>query len=113
MIITRHWKEVPPRENSHKVDARDLYRDDNALIVHLLIKAGEKLLPHKTPVDVAFYVLEGRGIVFIGEEKKEVEQGTMIESPKDITHFWYNESKKDLRILVIKVPNPKSNPKII
>ena len=65
MIVTRHRKEVSPRENPHKVDARDLYRDDNALIVHLLIKAGEKLLAHKTPVDVAFYVLEGRGTVYI------------------------------------------------
>ncbi len=113
MIVSRHWKEVPSRDNPHKVDARDLYQDDNALIVHLLIKAGEELLPHKTPVDVAFYVLEGKGLVLIGDEKKEVTRGTMIESPKNITHCWYNTSNEDLRILVIKVPNPKTKTKIL
>jgi len=71
------------------------------------------LKSHKTPVDVAFYVLEGRGVVLIGDEKKEVTIGTMIESPRKITHCWYNQSNDDLRILVIKVPNPKTQTKIL
>ena len=108
----KHWKDIESRDNPHKVDARDLYRNEHAWIVHLLIKPGEELLPHKTPVDVAFYVLEGSGTVLIGDEKRQVTEGSIIDSPKNITHCWYNESKDDLRVLVIKVPDPQSKTKI-
>ena len=36
----------------------------------------------------------------------EVEKDTLIESPADIVHCWYNESKEILRVLVIKAPKP-------
>lgn len=107
-MIKRQWKEVKPRENIHKVDVRDLYSDETALITHILLRPGESLKPHFTPVDVAFYVLEGNGHVLIGDEKQEVSEDTLIESPKMIAHCWYNESDKDLRLLVIKAPRPIS-----
>lgn len=66
-----------------------------------------------TPVDVFFYVLEGKGIVEIGEEKQLVEKDTLIESPAKIVHCWYNESDEDLRILVIKVPKPLEDTRIL
>ncbi len=31
---------------------------------------------------------------------------TLIESPRDIMHCWYNESGADLRFMVIKAPKP-------
>lgn len=107
-MITRNWKNIEPRENIHKVDVRDLYSDETALVVHILLKPGEELKPHLTPVDVAFYVLEGIGTVLIGEEMKEVEAGTLVESPKMIAHCWYNKSDADVRVLVIKAPKPKA-----
>ena len=60
----------------------------------------------KTPVDVAFYVLSGSGTVEIGEEKQVVGKDTLIESPKDIVHCWYNESTEPLQFMVIKAPKP-------
>lgn len=106
---TQKWQEIESRKNIHGVDVRDLYSDEHAQIVHIFLKPGEELKAHLTPVDVAFYVLEGRGTVLIGEEKQEVEAGTLVESPKMIAHCWYNYSDKNLRILVIKTPRPKSN----
>lgn len=105
---TKTWKNVEPRKNIHGVDVRDLYDDEHALIVHILLRPGEELKAHLTSVDVAFYVLEGTGTVLIGEEKKEVKAGTLVESPKMIAHCWYNNSDKDLRVLVIKTPRPTS-----
>lgn len=57
-------------ETPHKVDVRKLYDTENALTVHITLQPGEKLIRHITPVDVFFYVLEGTGIVEIGDEKK-------------------------------------------
>ena len=68
---------------------------------------------HITPVDVFFYVLEGTGVVEIGDEKKEVSLDTLIESPAKIPHCWYNESDKLLRVLVVKVPRPTETTRLL
>lgn len=93
-------------ENAHNVDAKNLYNKESAMVTIITLKPGQALKRHITPVDVAFYVLKGRGIVEIGEEKQTVDEGTLIESPNDILHCWYNESDDDLRFMVIKAPKP-------
>ncbi len=100
-------------QNPHKVDARKIYDTKNAQVVHITLNPGESLKRHITPVDVFFYVLEGKGIVEIGDEKKEVGPDTLIESPAKIIHCWYNESNDVLRILVVKVPRPMESTKIL
>jgi len=44
--------------------------------------------------------------VEIGAEKQEVGRYTLVESPKDILHCWYNTSDELLRFMVIKAPKP-------
>lgn len=106
-MIIRKLADTPIMDNAHNVDARNLYNTDDAVISVLTLEPGQSLRPHKTPVDVAFYVLEGEGIVVVGDEKETCTQNTLIESPKDITHTWHNESNALLRILVVKAPKPK------
>ncbi|GAG88197.1 unnamed protein product [marine sediment metagenome] len=105
-MIVKKVAEEPLYENPHGVEAVNLYSHPNAVIIRLTLKPGESLRRHETPTDVAFYVLEGKGVVLIGDEKKEVEKDTLIESPADIVHCWYNESNEILRVLVIKAPKP-------
>jgi mannose-6-phosphate isomerase-like protein (cupin superfamily) len=106
-------KDVPSKPNPHGVDARNLSDKDSAHVSHITLQPGESLKKHITPVDVVFYVLEGQGIVEIGEEIKEVGADTLIESPAKIPHRWINESKGLVRILVIKTPKPKETTKIL
>ena len=98
--------ETPIMENAHGIDARNLYNRPEAMVTVITLQPGQSLKRHITPVDVVFYVLEGRGVVEIGEEKLEVTEHTLIESPKDIVHCWYNESESILRFMVIKAPKP-------
>ena len=102
---------IEPSPNPHGVDARRIYNTKNAVAVHMTIKPGESLKKHMTPVDVFFYVLEGEGIVEIGDEKKKVTRDMLIDSPARIPHSWYNKSEKDLHILIVKVPNPVKSAK--
>lgn len=88
---------IPIADTPHKVDVRKLYDTENAIALHITLKPGESLKKHVTPVDVFFYVLEGKGIVEIGEEKKEVTNDSLIDSPARIPHCWYNESDEILR----------------
>jgi len=90
-------------QNPHGIDARRLMDLPKAQVVHMKLGPGDSLKRHITPVDVFFYVLEGEGIVEIGEEKFPVGADTLIESPANIPHAWYNESQDIVRFLVVKL----------
>jgi len=64
-------------------------------------------------VDVFFYVLEGTGSVEIGDEKKEASKDMLVESPAGIPHRWMNESTGVFRVLVVKIPRPTSETKLL
>jgi quercetin dioxygenase-like cupin family protein len=106
-------KDVPSGKNPHNVDARVIYDNEHAMVVHITLKPGESLRRHITPVDVAFYVLEGTGIVEIGGEQQTVGPDTLVESPARVPHRWINESQSMFRVLVMKVPKPKENTVIL
>jgi len=112
-MIIKKLSDIPIMKTAHNVDARNLYNTENAVISVITLNPGQSLKKHITPVDVAFYVLRGIGVVEIGDEKKVIEANTLIESPKDIVHCWYNESDEELSFMVIKVPRPSRETKFI
>jgi mannose-6-phosphate isomerase-like protein (cupin superfamily) len=106
-------KDVQSKPNPHGVDAKGISDMESAQVVHITLRPGESLKRHITPVDVVFYVLEGRGVVEIGDERREVDPDTLIESPAKIPHRWMNESTGPVRILVVKTPRPKEATKLL
>ena len=66
---TTNVSDAPAKQNPYGVDVRPLYNTEHAVISHLTLRPGEALKTHVTPVDAVFYILEGRGIVEIGEER--------------------------------------------
>ncbi len=64
-------------------------------------------------MDVCFYILDGEGVVEIGNETKKVKKDELIFSPAKIPHRLLNESKNNFRFLVIKTPTAKSETKIL
>ena len=107
-MIIKKLDDADIMDNAHNVDARNLYNTRDAMITVITLKPGQSLKQHITPVDVAFYVLSGTGIVEVGDEKQEVAADTLVESPGDIVHCWYNESSEPLRFMVIKASRPTS-----
>ena len=106
-----HTAEQKP--NPHGVVVQQMYNQPDAQVVHITLQPGEALKPHKTPVDVFFFVLEGTPTVHIGDETKTFDKDTLIESPKDIVHFLSNEGTGIARILVVKTPNPIGQTKVL
>jgi len=102
----RNYKNLEVTQNPHGIDAFKLYDKDTAQIMHLYMRPGESLKPHKTPVDVAFYILEGTPSIMVGEEKVQVKKDDIVESPKNIVHCIYNETDELVRVLVMKLPKP-------
>ena len=109
----KDWKDANVKKTAHKVDVRSLYDKDTAQAVHILLKPGESLLPHITPVDVFFYILEGEATITVGEETASVGPDHLIESPADILHKVANNGDKVMRFLVVKAPRPLKASKIL
>ncbi len=106
-------KDVPVNPNPHGVETRKFHENEFVQAVQITLKPGEQLKKHITPVDVFFYVLEGTGVVEIGNEKQTVSKDTYIDSPAKIPHCWYNESNQLLKVLVVKTPRPESKTQIL
>ena len=105
--------DVEVKDTPHKVDVRPLSDSEHAQIVHIELKPGESLKRHITPVDAAFYILEGTPTIEVAEVAEIHEKDTLIESPAGIVHCISNNSKSPARILVIKTPRPTKATQIL
>jgi len=90
-------------QNPHGVEAKKIYASTKADVVFMSLKPSQSLKKHTTPVDVFFYILEGKGEVEIGEETQEVKKDTIVESPKGIPHLLRNTGASVFKFLVVKL----------
>lgn len=109
----RNYENLDKLSTPHKVEVVKLHQTDDVVVIHILLKPGESLLPHITPVDVFFYVLSGNPTILVGDQEQQVGRDDIIESPKGIKHLIKNESDSPARILVVKTPKPVSETKIL
>ena len=112
MKITK-YKDQPVKDTPHKVDVREMYNKENAQAMLITLKPGESLKPHKTPVDVFFFIVEGLPTIHIDGESIQCEAKSLIESPADVLHYISNETDKAAGILVVKAPRPKALTKVL
>lgn len=96
-------QETEMLKNQHGVKVNKFYDTKQAQVMHITLEPGESLKKHATPINVFFFILEGKGIIEIGEEKETVEANTLIDSPAHIPHCLYNQGNKVFRFLVVKL----------
>jgi quercetin dioxygenase-like cupin family protein len=112
MKITR-YKTQEVKDTPHKIDVREMYNKESAQAMLMALKPGESLKPHKTPVDVFFFIVEETPTIHIGDEREVCHADTLIESPAGIVHYLSNNSDSLARILVVKAPRPQSPSKVL
>lgn len=112
MKITK-YQDQEVKDTPHKIDVREMYNKATAQAMLMALKPGESLKPHKTPVDVFFFIFEGTPTIHIGDESEVCEADTLVESPADIVHYISNDSNSLARILVVKAPRPISLTKVL
>ena len=88
------------------VVARAIYSAPEAMIVHIEVQPGGFVKPHVTPVDMEFFVLEGKGTFSLGEESTEAGPGVLMPSPRGVPHGMKNPGPGILRVLAVKNPRP-------
>ena len=97
----------------HNASAYPLHANEHVMATMISLKPGEALRRHATPVDVFFYVLEGNGVVEIGEERQVVGADMLVDSPARIPHRLINEGDGLFRVLVVKTPRPTEQSKLL
>lgn len=105
-MIIKNYIDLTQAANPHGIQSYKMHDSQHAQIMHLLLMPGEELKPHITPVDVTFYVLEGKPNIMVGEENIQVKTDDLVESPKNIVHCIYNKTEAVVRVLVMKLPKP-------
>ena len=100
-------EELEPELNPRGVMARELVNSSDVHVMNLLLKPGETVDTHTTPVDVFFYVVGGRGRVVIGEEEEQVTATDLVVSPKNMPRALHAGEDEKFHVLVVKTPNPK------
>lgn len=104
-MITISYSESPSMQNQHGVDVRKMYEDGKIQVLQICLKPGDCIEKHTMPLDAIFYIIEGKGIVSIGNEDNEVIRDTLIASPAQLERGWKNTGDTPLRILVTKMLN--------
>ncbi|MCF8372483.1 MAG: cupin domain-containing protein [Bacteroidales bacterium] len=99
MIIDLNTAEKVPFD----LDGRIMFNSEKVQLIHLSLMPGDVVAPHSNPFDVVFYVLEGEGIISVGDETAILNEDQTIDVAKDIQRGWRNVSDQILRLLVVKV----------
>ena len=113
MIRIKAVDSVPVKERPHDAHVRVLHDNKDVQVVHITIEQGKALRKHITPVDAAFFIIEGVATVEIGDESADVEANTLVHSPAKIPHRVSNNGKERLSFIVIKTPRPTEKTAIL
>lgn len=99
----KNYKEEEGFDNPHSIEkAVSLQDSEHVKIVHMTLNAGDVVKDHVTQMEVSFFVIEGEVEMKIGEEKQRVTEGSLVESPANVTHGFSNKCNDVARVLVIK-----------
>lgn len=106
MKITR-LDNVDPILDIENITGKKVYDHEEAQAVVITIEPGGVLKPHKTPVDIFIYVIDGEGIFSAGNEKEKLSKNELVEIPKELPHGIENNSDSTLTVMVLKAPKPR------
>ena len=69
-----------------------------------VLEMGEGFRPHAHDgVEEAYYIVEGKGEMFLSGEAKEVEAGDIIYIPPQGVHFIRSKGRGPLRVITVSV----------
>ena len=101
------WSSLPAWLTSYEDTgiSREMLSDKPEMRVALMcLKEGQKLTPHKAPLRLMMYVVEGKGTFTVGEERIEADEKTAILCDPMVPHGF--EADLGDRLVVMAVVTP-------
>lgn len=85
--------------------SREMLADKPEMRIALMcLEPGQKLTPHKAPLRLLMYVVEGKGTFTVGDEHIEADEKTCIPCDPMVSHGF--EADKGERLVVMAVVTP-------
>ena len=79
-------------------------------LAYAMLPAGNVIEEHIDDYEEIYFILNGKGVMKVGDEEKEVKDGDAIWLPADVPHRLENNSDGMLVILVVAAyPHPGSS----
>ena len=96
---------VQTRYTAHGGAAACMLLDSRVLegllfFAHAVLKPGKEIEAHLDPYEEVYYLLSGRGVMTVGDERQEVTAGDAIWLPRGVPHSMINNGDEDCVILV-------------
>ncbi|MFH1207851.1 MAG: cupin domain-containing protein [Patescibacteria group bacterium] len=73
-------------------------------LAHAVVKPGKTSYPHKLKTSEVYYILEGEGMMYIGEESEKVHSGQTVYIPPNTKQSIQNTGITELVFLCIVDP---------
>lgn len=98
-------RNIEGKTNKRGVTAKQLLKNDNVQVMNLVLNPGDKVPAHSVPVNVFFYIVEGKGTLKIGEEEAEVEARDIITCPPNTEMELTADQDEVFKVLNVKTPS--------
>ena len=98
-------KEVEGFRTKTGVLAKHLLRHKNATITNINLEEGDTIPEHAVPVDVFFYIVEGKGTLKIGDSESVVSQTDIIYCPPNTNMSLKADQNDRFYVLNVKTPS--------
>ena len=79
IVETKHLKDFPP--SNAKIAPARLLDADNICAVLVNLDAGQAIAPCRMSATVLYYVIEGRGVLRVGDEEVRLQAGSLALVP--------------------------------
>ena len=73
-------------------------------IAHCTINPGKSSIPHTMKTSEMYYIMQGNGIIHVGEEQKQVKQNDVIFVPPMSKQFLENNG--DIQLVALCIVDP-------
>ena len=109
-MLIKSTKAVPAFLAGDKTTLRELLHPKNDhldfgfSLAHCKVAVGNQSIPHTLAQSETYYILEGQGKIFIGEEEANLQKGDLVFVPAKKEQFIQNIGSTELVFLVIVSP---------
>lgn len=85
--------------------SREMLSDKPEMRIALMcLDAGQKLEPHKAPLRLLMYCVQGRGTFIIGDERVEADEKTCILCDPMVPHGFMADKGEKLVVMAVVTP---------
>lgn len=90
--------------NQNKISREMLFDSPEMRIALMCLEAGQKLEPHKAPLRLLMYVVEGSGTFTVGDKKIVANEKTCIPCDPMVPHGFSADKGDKLVVMAVVTP---------